>query len=152
MAANGDVIAGRAGDSGGGDGGEDDHALLHRFVSAGDEAAFGLLVRRHLPRVYSSARRQVRDAALADDVTQAVFILLAKKAATLRRDAVLAAWLLKVTYLASRTALRAERRRRNHERRAAATTEPMHIAPAHPESPTDEQQQLRRMDAAMAEL
>jgi RNA polymerase sigma factor (sigma-70 family) len=61
----------------------------------------------------------VRNPQLAEDVTQAVFILLAKKAAGLRRETVPAAWLLAATRYASLDALKMESRRRKHEARAA---------------------------------
>ena len=51
------------------------------------------LVRQHLDWVYSSARRRVRDAALADDVTQATFIVLWRKLAQVPTDHRLTGWL-----------------------------------------------------------
>ena len=79
---------------------------------------------RHIDWVYSAVLRQVRgDAHLADDVTQTVFILLAKKGAALNPAIKLEAWLFKVARYASLEALRARRRREAHEKKAAAMAE-----------------------------
>jgi DNA-directed RNA polymerase specialized sigma24 family protein len=75
-----------------------DATLLGEYVASGSEDAFRILVERHLPLVHAAARRQVREAQLADDVTQAVFILLARKARSISNPALLTAWLLKVTH------------------------------------------------------
>ncbi|HEV2296354.1 MAG TPA: sigma factor [Tepidisphaeraceae bacterium] len=58
----------------------DDGELLDRYARCGDDAAFRELVRRHLDLVYSSASRRVGDGHLAEDVTQALFMILAQKA------------------------------------------------------------------------
>src|SRR5947208_2459809 len=57
-----------------------DGELLREFAEKGSQGAFGEIVRRHVDWVYSCARRQVGDAHLAEDVVQAVFVLLAGKA------------------------------------------------------------------------
>ncbi|MEA2734263.1 MAG: hypothetical protein QOE14_714 [Humisphaera sp.] len=93
--------------------------LLQQYVATRSEAAFRRLVERYLNLVYAAARRQVRDADLARDVTQAVFLVLAEKAAELRADRPLSAWLLSVTRYASANAVRARARRTHHEQRAA---------------------------------
>src|SRR3954463_5665670 len=98
----------------------DDREALHQYVQVGSQAAFADLVSRHVDLVYACALRQVHgDAHLAEDVSQAVFILLAKKAHTLRHETVLAAWLVTATRYAALDALKAQSRRRRHERRAA---------------------------------
>jgi len=90
-------------------------------LSAPASAETGLeeAVRRHLPLVYAAARRQVPDLSLADDVTQAVFMVLARRHRRLPEDVVLSSWLLKVTHLTCLQARRNAGRRREHERKAA---------------------------------
>jgi RNA polymerase sigma factor (sigma-70 family) len=96
-----------------------DGELLESFAATASEAAFAELVRRHVDAVYSAARRQLRDAQSAEDVTQAVFCILAQKAAKLDRQAPLAGWLLKTTYFACQDARRRQARRQRHEQAAA---------------------------------
>jgi len=98
----------------------DDRELIDEYVRTRSPRAFEALVARHVNLVYSAAMRQVRNRALAEDVTQGVFVVLANKAQGLRRETVLAAWLLKVTRYAALDALKAEGRRRKHEERAAS--------------------------------
>jgi len=101
----------------------DDVTLLRQYADDGSQDAFRTLVRRHADWVYSAALRMVRNAALAEDVTQAVFIALARRAATIRYEAALASWLFKATRFAAIDALRRERRRRRHETEAAIMSE-----------------------------
>jgi RNA polymerase sigma factor (sigma-70 family) len=86
----------------------------------GPHMAFADLVRRHVDLVYAAALRRTVDPGLAEDVTQAVFIVLSKKWRALRSHATVAGWLLVVTRHVARRALRSRRRRDRHERAAAA--------------------------------
>jgi RNA polymerase sigma factor (sigma-70 family) len=82
--------------------------------------AFQKIVERYVNLVHVSALRQVRDFALAEDVTQAVFIVLWNKSATVRDAAALPAWLLSVTHWVARDAIKRRTIRHRHEQQAAA--------------------------------
>ena len=71
----------------------DDLALLREYARSGSEDAFAALVSRHVNLVYSVALWQVRDADLAEEITQAVFIVLAHKAGSLGDKTILSGWL-----------------------------------------------------------
>ena len=97
----------------------DDWSLIQRYVG-GDEAAFGELVNRYVNLVYSAARRQVENDSLAEEVTQAAFILLARKASSLSSGTVLAGWLYRTTRFLAQRAIRGEQRRLRREQEAFA--------------------------------
>jgi RNA polymerase sigma factor (sigma-70 family) len=97
--------------------------LLQRYAAKQSEAAFAELVQRYLNFVYSVCRRQVGNDALAQDVTQTVFLLLAAKAGSLKPGTVLSGWLFRTAHLACRNALRVEARRQHYERKAAQEME-----------------------------
>ncbi|MGN6369543.1 MAG: sigma-70 family RNA polymerase sigma factor [Phycisphaerae bacterium] len=71
----------------------------------------------HVDMVYAAALRQVRDPGLAEDVTQGVCLLFARKG-IVGREGRVAGWLLKATYFGCRAVLRAERRRKHYEEKA----------------------------------
>jgi RNA polymerase sigma factor (sigma-70 family) len=93
----------------------DDMQLLRQFTGQGSQEAFTALVRRHINLVYSVALRHVRDVQQAEDITQAVFIVLAQKAARLSRETILSGWLYQTTRFASASTLRREQRRQQRE-------------------------------------
>ncbi len=86
----------------------DDLTLLREFAQSKSESAFAALVERHVNLVYSVALRQARDPHLAQDITQAVFIILARKAGSLDGKIVLSGWLCRVARYAGARALRSE--------------------------------------------
>src|SRR5213594_4431516 len=106
------------------DGGGDDvrkqHAmndweLIQSYCRNGSDSAFETLVKRHVDFVYCAALRQVRDPSLAEDVSQAVFLLLARKARHFRSSVVLVSWLFRTTHYIAARALRSEYHRQRRE-------------------------------------
>lgn len=95
----------------------DDIALLQRYVDQNSEEAFTTLVARHINKVYSVALRHTRNPHQAEEITQAVFVTLAKKARSLGNDVVLSGWLYLTARLTATTFIRGEirRARREHE-------------------------------------
>jgi RNA polymerase sigma factor (sigma-70 family) len=96
-----------------------EQSALTEFAQTRSPQAFAGIVQSYVDLVYSTARRITRDSHLAEDVTQAVFIVLARRAKTID-PRYLAGWLVNTARLASRDALRAVNRRRKHETGAAA--------------------------------
>ncbi len=92
-----------------------DAHLLRTFVAAQGEDAFAELVRRHGPMVLAVCRRALSDAHDAEDAFQAVFLVLARKAGTVRGTNV-AAWLYGVAVRTARGVRVMRDRRRKHER------------------------------------
>ena len=96
-------------------GGLTDAQLLARFVAARDEDAFVALMRRHGPMVLGVCRRVLRHAHDAEDAFQAVFLILARKAASVVRHGSLGGWLYTVAYHTAVRAARGNARRRLRE-------------------------------------
>lgn len=98
--------------------------LLREYARGRSEEAFAELVRRQGPVVYGSALRILRNPALAEDVTQKVFIALASNAGRLQERESIRGWLHKTTHNFAVMAVRTEERRRAREKGAAAADAP----------------------------
>src|SRR5947207_13224664 len=100
-----------------------DQQLLRDYTGRRSEAAFAELVRRHVDFVYSAALRMVRDAHLAEDVAQGVFVALAENAQQLRERPALSGWLHRTAQNLAANTVRSDVRRRAREQEAAAMNE-----------------------------
>ncbi|HEV3256015.1 MAG TPA: LpqB family beta-propeller domain-containing protein [Gemmataceae bacterium] len=115
-------------------GDQTDAQLLDRFIKHQDEAAFESLLHRHGPLVLSVCREILDDAHDAEDAFQATFLVLVRKARSIRKRTALRSWLYGVAY---RIAVRAKahaRKRRCHERQG------VDMESAQPLTPVDWQQ------------
>jgi RNA polymerase sigma factor (sigma-70 family) len=97
-----------------------DRELVERFADRGDGEAFAALVRRHGAMVLGVCRRIVRHEQDAEDVFQAVFLVLSRKAGGLRQKEAVGPWLFGVAH---RLALRARQRGRQRQEREARVPE-----------------------------
>lgn len=127
----------------------DDADLLRSYVEHRSDDAFTAIVDRHIGLVYSTALRRVgRDAHLAEDVTQTVFIDLARKAAGLRDRSSLGGWL----YLSAKNVSAAVVRRESRRKLRESTAQSMHLADAL-DSPEADPSRLRPvLDDAIVQL
>ena len=75
-----------------------DGQLLERYLEQDDQRAFAQLVRRHGPMVLSVGRRVLGNGHDADDVFQASFLVLARKAASLCQEESVAGWLFTIAH------------------------------------------------------
>jgi RNA polymerase sigma factor (sigma-70 family) len=92
-----------------------DSILVSAFTDEASEDAFRALVARHANLVYATALRQTGDPATAEDITQNVFVILARKAPRLRGCETLTGWLHRTAVFESKSKIRAELRRRRRE-------------------------------------
>lgn len=125
----------------------DDMELLRQFTANQSEIAFTTLVERHVNLVYSAAFRQLADPHLARDVTQTVFILLARKAKSMSPRTILPGWLYRTTRFASSAALRQKLRRQRREQEAH-----MQFIPSDPTTEACWEELEPFLDEAMGEL
>ncbi len=124
-----------------------DQELLRDYAERRSEAAFAELVRRYVDLVYSAALRMVRDAHLAKDVAQGVFLALAQGAGQLTKCAVLPGWLHRTARNLAANAVRCDVRRRTREQEAAAMNEVIASEPG-----TAWEQVAPQLDSLLGEL
>jgi RNA polymerase sigma factor (sigma-70 family) len=129
--------------------GQSDADLLAQYVRTGGDEPFRSLVERYGGMVRAAARRQLGDCPLVDDVVQAVFILLARKARRIARPAMLAGWLVNATHFCCRDARKSNARRRAHEQKAAQMKAAIQATGA---NPADDLRWLGELDGALARL
>jgi RNA polymerase sigma factor (sigma-70 family) len=97
---------------------DDDMKLVREYASRQSEQAFETLVQRNVNLVYSAALRQVHNPHLAEEITQTVFVILARKAASLAPQTALPGWLYRTTHYVSAAALKIQHRRERREQEA----------------------------------
>lgn len=95
-----------------------DHDLLERFKENGSDEAFAILVERYVGLVHSVALRHTSNSHHAEEISQAVFVILARKAGSLGRNVVLSGWLYTAARLTAANFVRAEMRHSRREREA----------------------------------
>jgi RNA polymerase sigma factor (sigma-70 family) len=106
-----------------------DGQLLDRFIETGDEGAFEWLVRRHGAMVLGVCRRTLHDHHNAEDAFQATFLVLARKATSIRHRDLVASWLYGVAFQTARRARMSVCRRSTREKQVMAMPEPQ-VLPA----------------------
>jgi RNA polymerase sigma factor (sigma-70 family) len=103
--------------------GKSDSDLLQSYLVGGDQSAFAALVRRHGAMVFGVCRAVLRQRQDAEDAFQAAFLVLARKAGSIRRPEGLAGWLQRVAYRLALRARAASVRRHVRETRAVRSTD-----------------------------
>jgi RNA polymerase sigma factor (sigma-70 family) len=102
---------------------------LLRAYSAGDEPAFGELLRKYYGLVYGTALRRVGDPVLAEEVAQSTFIILSRKANTLSSRVSLCGWLVRTARFVAKDALKILKRRLEKEKAYVDSAAPSHAPP-----------------------
>jgi len=97
---------------------EDDSVLLREYVTGRSDDAFAALVARHVNLVYSVALRRTANPHHAEEITQAVFIILARKAGQLRHAKAISSWLFQTTRLTANNFMKSEASRHRREEEA----------------------------------
>jgi RNA polymerase sigma factor (sigma-70 family) len=97
---------------------DNDMDLLRQYAAGESEEAFETLVSRHVSLVHSAALRQARDANMAEEITQTVFIILARKAGSLSPNTILPGWLYRTTRYVAAAAVKIQLRRARREQEA----------------------------------
>src|SRR5882724_3717528 len=100
----------------------DDTALLREYVARDSGEAFAEIVARHVSKVYSVALRHTGNPHSAEEITQAVFVILARKSPHLSRRVILSGWLYQTARLTAVTFLRSEIRRARREQESHMQT------------------------------
>jgi RNA polymerase sigma factor (sigma-70 family) len=113
----------------------DDTELLREYALRNSETAFATLVSRHLDMVYATALRHVGNHHQAQEIAQAVFVILARKARSLGPKTVLAGWLFQTARLTAKNHMRTEIRRARREQEA-------HIQSNHSEDSSEAWRQI----------
>jgi RNA polymerase sigma factor (sigma-70 family) len=96
----------------------DDWALLRQYAANRSETAFARLADRYIKFVYGACVRDLHNECLAEDATQVVFLILARKAASIRKGVTLSSWLFTTSRFVCRSIMRQEARRAQHEWKA----------------------------------
>src|SRR5579862_7135701 len=96
-----------------------DIELLRQYAESNSETAFAALVDRHIGLVYSTALRKTGNPEAAQDITQAVFVILAQKAAALKKETIVPGWLYQTARFTATAHLRTEIRRAAREKEAS---------------------------------
>jgi RNA polymerase sigma factor (sigma-70 family) len=125
-----------------------DGELLERFASRrgeAAEAAFAVLVERHAPMVLATCRQLLDDLHDAEDASQAAFLVLARKARTIRSGQAVGGWLHAVAVRIASKAKVAAARRRKHEQRGVEMATPRAEAPDPADRWTELHHQIDRL-------
>src|SRR5262245_36562975 len=106
-----------------------DGDLLHQYITARDDEAFAALVRRHGPMVLRLCLQILDNVQDAEDAFQATFLILSRKASSVKKRQSVGSWLFGVAHHAATDLKRKRARRRSHETQArqASTTDPLSV-------------------------